>query len=43
MVESAADVVDQASGARGPASLTTDVESYEVLAPTAANEALLRR
>jgi hypothetical protein len=42
MVQSADDVIDQASGKRGPASLTTDVDSYEVLANTPANQALLR-
>jgi hypothetical protein len=40
MVQSADDV--QAGSTSGPASLTTDVDSYEVLANTPANEALLR-
>lgn len=43
MVQSAGDVVDHAGGTRGPAALTTDVESYEVLADTTANRELLRR
>ena len=43
MVQSAPDVVDDATGRRGPASLTTDVAAYEVLAGTSANRALLRR
>jgi hypothetical protein len=42
VVQAADDVLDQASGKRGPASLTTDVETYEVLANTPANAALLR-
>jgi hypothetical protein len=42
MVQSAADTIDEARGTRGPSSLTTDVESYDVLAPTDANRALLR-
>ena len=42
MVQSADDVIDQASGKRGPASLTTDVDSYEVLANTPAHQELLR-
>jgi hypothetical protein len=42
MMTSAADTVDPASGSVGPSSLTTDVESYDVLAPTPANAALLR-
>ena len=33
---------DEARGTRGPSSLTTDVESYDVLAPTDASRALLR-
>ena len=42
MMTSAADTVDPATGTVGPSSLTTDVESYDVLAPTPANAALLR-
>jgi hypothetical protein len=42
MVQADADTVDEADGTRGPTSLTTDVESYDVLAPTEANQGLLR-
>ncbi len=42
MMTAAADTVDPATGTVGPSSLTTDVESYDVLAPTPANAALLR-
>jgi hypothetical protein len=42
MVQSASDTIDEARGTRGPSSLTTDVESYDVLAPTDASRALLR-
>lgn len=42
MSQSEADTIDEARGTRGPSSLTTDVESYDVLAPTDANQALLR-
>jgi hypothetical protein len=42
MVQSASDTVDESSGSRGPTSLTTDVETYDVLAPTEANQDLLR-
>ena len=42
MVQSAPDVIDDGTGARGPASLTTDVDTYEVLANTPANQELLR-
>jgi len=43
MVQSAPDVIDQAGGKRGPASLTTDVETYEVLANTPKNQELVGR
>jgi hypothetical protein len=42
MAQTADDVIDADSGKRGPASLTTDVETYEVLANTPANQDLLR-
>jgi hypothetical protein len=42
MVSANDDTVDEATGTRGPSSLTTDVETYDVLAPTAANQELLR-
>jgi hypothetical protein len=41
-VQSNADTIDQAKGTRGPSSLTTDVETYEVLTDSEANQALLR-
>jgi hypothetical protein len=43
MVQSAPDVIDEPTGARGPASLSTDVDTYEVLANTPANQELLRQ
>ena len=42
MVQAQADTIDEARGTRGPSSLTTDVETYEVLTDTGANQALLR-
>jgi hypothetical protein len=42
MMQADADTIDEARGTRGPSSLTTDVESYDVLAPTEANHELLR-
>lgn len=42
MVQSASDTIDESRGTRGPSSLTTDVESYDVLVPTEANWDLLR-
>jgi hypothetical protein len=42
MMTANADTIDDATGARGPSSLTTDVETYDVLAPTDANLDLLR-
>ena len=42
LVQSAADTIDESTGTRGPSSLTTDVETYDVLRPTTSNEELLQ-
>jgi hypothetical protein len=42
MMQANADTVDESTGVHSPPSLTTDVESYDTLAPTEANQALLR-